>query len=149
MTELNLPKYNFKIRSQDGKKQIFDEVRKKYVALTPEEWVRQHFIQFLVNEKKYPASRMAIEYALQYNSLSRRGDIVIFSKEALPYLIVECKAPTVQLSQETFDQAARYNFNLKVNYLVITNGLRHLCCEMDYADNSYRFLPDIPVHTGS
>lgn len=147
MVALNLPRYNFKIKFQKNKQQIFDEVRKKYVVLTPEEWVRQHFIRFLIHEKKYPASRMAVEYALNYNTLSKRGDIVIFGKNALPHIIVECKAPAVQLSQEVFDQAARYNFILRVNYLIITNGLQHFCCEMDYEKNTFRFLPDLPVYT--
>ena len=144
MEILNLPSYSFKTRSLEGKLQIFDEIRKRYVALTPEEWVRQNFLKYLVEEKKYPASRMALEYALQYNGLSKRGDIVFFNKNAAPEIIVECKAPTVKITQDTFDQAARYNFILRVRYLVITNGLDHYCCEMNYSDNSYKFLPSIP-----
>lgn len=149
MQRLNLPEYSFKTKVVDGKTQVFDAIRKKYVVLTPEEWVRQNFLQYLVNEKKYPASRIALEYPLQYNALSKRGDIVIFSKNGLPEIIIECKAPSVKVSQDTFDQAARYNFVLKLRYLVVTNGLQHYCCEMDYEKESYTFLPDLPVHTGS
>ena len=148
MHKLNLPEYSFKTRSLNGKEQIFDAVRKKYVALTPEEWVRQNFIQYLVLEKKYPASRMALEYPLQYNTLSKRGDIVIFGKNGLPEILIECKAPSVKTSQDTFDQAARYNFILKLKYLVITNGLEHFCCAIDHQKSTYIFLPDIPEHTG-
>jgi hypothetical protein len=149
MQRLNLPEYSFKTKMVDGKTQIFDAFRKKYVVLTPEEWVRQNFLQYLVTEKKYPASRIALEYPLQYNTLSKRGDIVIFSRSGQPEIIIECKAPSVKVSQDTFDQAARYNFVLKLRYLVVTNGLQHYCCEMDYEKGTYVFLPDLPVHTGS
>jgi type I site-specific restriction endonuclease len=147
LIDLNLPKYNFKIKAGGKRQLIFDEVRRKFVALTPEEWVRQHFLRFLTDEKKYPASRMAVEFALTYNTLSKRGDIVFFGKSGSPELIVECKAPSVKISQDTFDQAARYNFILKVKHLIITNGLEHFCCEMDHAAASYKFLPDIPEYT--
>ena len=146
MVKLNLPSYNFRTRSTVGKHQIFDPIRKKFVTLTPEEWVRQHFLQFLINEKKYPASRMAVEFGLKYNSLKKRGDIVFFNKTGSPELIVECKAPKIKISQDTFDQAARYNFVLKVKYLVITNGMEHFCCLMENEAKTYQFLPDIPVH---
>lgn len=149
MVKLNLPEYSFKTRTHDGKQQIFDVIRKKHVALTPEEWVRQNFLQFLIIEKKYAASRIAVEFSLNYNSLSKRGDIVCFSKNGKPELIVECKAPSVKLTQDVFDQAARYNFVLRVKYLIITNGMEHFCCEMDYGTNTYKFMPDLPVHTGS
>jgi type I site-specific restriction endonuclease len=148
MIPLNLPPCEFRFKKENGKTFIFDTFRKKFILLTPEEWVRQHFLQFLVTEKKYPASRMALEYPLRYNTLSKRGDIVFFAKSGHPELIVECKAPSVKVTQDTFDQAARYNFVLKVRYLIITNGLAHFCCEMDYEKQSYAFLPDIPVHTG-
>ena len=143
---LNLPECDFRTRMVAGKQQIFDDIRKKFVALTPEEWVRQHFLQFLIKEKKYPASRMAVEFGLNYNSLKKRGDIVFFNKAGLPEMIVECKAPSIKISQDTFDQAARYNFVLKVKYLVITNGMEHFCCLMDNESKTYVYLPDIPVH---
>lgn len=144
MLDLNLPKYDFKVKSEGGKKQIFDSVRKQYVALTPEEWVRQHFIHFLHKEKRYPLSLMGVEYALQYNGMDKRADIICFKKDGKPSILVECKSTNVPISQKVFDQIARYNFNLKVPYLVVTNGLEHFCCEMNYAENSYRFLEEIP-----
>lgn len=145
MRELNLPPYPFKIRQAESKTQIFDPIRKKYLVLTPEEWVRQHFIQYLIHEKHYPASLIAVEIGLKYNSMQKRADIVVYDKQAKPYLMVECKAPEVQLSQDTFHQIAVYNMAFKVNFLIVTNGLEHYCCEMDYTTNTYRFLPEVPA----
>ena len=145
MLDLNLPKYDFKVKSEGGKKQIFDSVRKQFVALTPEEWVRQHFIQFLHQEKGFPLSLMGVEFPLQYNSMNKRADIICFQKEGKPMMLVECKSANVSISQKVFDQIARYNFDLRVQYLVVTNGLQHFCCEMNYKENSYRFLQEIPV----
>ena len=145
MHDLNLPKYDFKVKSFEGKKQIFDSVRKQFVTLTPEEWVRQHFIQFLHQEKGFPLSLMGVEFPLQYNSMNKRADIICFQKEGKPMMLVECKSANVSISQKVFDQIARYNFDLRVQYLVVTNGLQHFCCEMNYKENSYRFLQEIPV----
>ena len=145
MLDLNLPKYDFKVKSEEGKKQIFDSVRKQFVALTPEEWVRQHFIHFLHQEKGFPLALMGVEYPLQYNAMNKRADIICFQKEGKPMLLVECKSANVSISQKVFDQIARYNFDLRVPYLVVTNGLQHFCCEMNYEENSYRFLEEIPV----
>ena len=145
MHDLNLPKYDFKVKSFEGKKQIFDSVRKQFVTLTPEEWVRQHFIQFLHQEKGFPLSLMGVEFPLQYNSMNKRADIICFQKEGKPMLLVECKSANVSISQKVFDQIARYNFDLRVPYLVVTNGLQHFCCEINYEENSYRFLDEIPV----
>ena len=145
MHDLNLPKYDFKVKSFEGKKQIFDSVRKQFVTLTPEEWVRQHFIQFLHQEKGFPLSLMGVEFPLQYNSMNKRADIICFQKEGKPMMLVECKSANVSISQKVFDQIARYNFDLRVQYLVVTNGLQHFCCEMNYKENSYRFLREIPV----
>lgn len=144
MQELNLPKYQFKIKEAGGKIQIFDAFRKKYVVLTPEEWVRQNFLNYLVTEKKYAASLIALEAGLKYNELLKRADILIYDKQGNPFLLVECKAPEVKISQDTFDQVARYNMTFKVTYLVVTNGLDHFCCKMDYSNNSYQFLEEIP-----
>jgi len=144
MQELNLPKYPFKLRDVESKLQIFDSVRKKYLVLTPEEWVRQHFVQYLIQEKKYPASLIAIEIGLKYNQLQKRADILVYDNKGNPHLMVECKAPEVKISQETFHQIAVYNMAFKVNYLIVTNGMEHYCCEMDYTTNSYRFLPEVP-----
>jgi len=145
MHDLNLPKYDFKVKSFEGKKQIFDSVRKQFVTLTPEEWVRQHFIQFLHQEKGFPLSLMGVEFPLQYNSMNKRADIICFQKEGKPMMLVECKSANVSISQKVFDQIARYNYDLRVQYLVVTNGLQHFCCEMNYKENSYRFLQEIPV----
>ena len=145
MLDLNLPKYDFKVKSEEGKKQIFDSVRKQFVALTPEEWVRQHFIHFLHQEKGFPLALMGVEYPLQYNGMNKRADIICFQKEGKPMLLVECKSANVSISQKVFDQIARYNFDLRVPYLVVTNGLEHFCCEINYEENSYRFLEEIPA----
>jgi len=145
MLDLNLPKYDFKVKSEGGKKQIFDSVRKQFVALTPEEWVRQHFIHFLHQEKGFPLGLMGVEYPLQYNGMNKRADIICFQKEGKPMLLVECKSANVSISQKVFDQIARYNFDLRVPYLVVTNGLEHFCCEINYEENSYRFLEEIPA----
>jgi type I site-specific restriction endonuclease len=145
MQELNLPKYQFRFKEAAEKIHIFDAFRKKYVLLTPEEWVRQNFLQYLVTEKKYPLSLIAVEAGLKYNQMQKRADVLVYDKQGQPFLLVECKAPEVKISQDTFDQVARYNMIFKVNYLVVTNGLDHFCCKMDYSDNSYRFLAEIPA----
>jgi len=144
MQELNLPSYNFRLKKDDGQNRIFDEIRKKFVALTPEEWVRQHFIRFLIDKKSIPAGLMILEKQIIMNTMARRPDILIHNKQGEPILIVECKAPEVEVTQDAFDQIARYNSVLKVPYLIVTNGIRHYCCLMDYRDNTYRFLEDIP-----
>ncbi len=144
MQKLNLPTYNFRIKSNEKHTLIFDNLRKKYFVLTPEEWVRQHFVQFLVEQKKYPVSLIALEKQLLINNLKKRTDIVIFNKEGLPDIIVECKAPHIKITQDTFDQIARYNLKLKANYLVVTNGLEHYFCKMDLENESYVFLKEIP-----
>lgn len=144
MRELNLPSYQFRLKEENKLRFIFDEIRKKFVVLTPEEWVRQNFIRFLTIDKKYPASLMAIEVGLKYNQLQKRADVLFYNKQGQPHLMVECKAPDVKISQETFHQIAAYNMAFKVNYLVVTNGLDHFCCRMDYTTNSYEFLQMIP-----
>ena len=144
MQTLNLPVYPFKIRQNGSRTQIFDPIRKKYLVLSPEEWVRQHFLQYLVQDKKYPASLIGIETGLKYNQLLKRADILIYNTLGKPYLLVECKAPTVKVTQDAFDQLARYNMAFKVKYLVVTNGLRHFCCEMNYHTNAYSYLKEIP-----
>ena len=144
MQPLNLPTYKFKIKSNENKYSIFDIVRKKYVFLTPEEWVRQHFIHFLIEEKKYPISLIAVEKKVTINNLTKRTDILIFNAEGSPNIIVECKAPSIKLNQETFDQIARYNLKLNANYLIVTNGLEHFFCIMDTKNEQYIFLEDIP-----
>lgn len=144
MTALNLPSYNFTFKSSENKRLIFDQLRKKYVALTPEEWVRQHFVQYLLSEKKYPTSLVAIEKELRMNNLKKRTDILIFNKQGNPQIIVECKAPSVPITQATFDQIARYNLKLHASFLIVTNGLQHFYCQMDHKNQKYIFLKDIP-----
>ncbi|CAL2101819.1 Restriction endonuclease subunit R [Tenacibaculum sp. 190130A14a] len=146
MQKLNLPTYNFKLKSNENKTLIFDSLRKKYVVLTPEEWVRQHFVQFLIQEKKYPVSLIAIEKQLVINNLKKRTDIVIFSSKGTPNIIVECKAPHIKITQSTFDQIARYNLKLNATYLVVTNGLEHYFCVLDKENETYVFLKDIPSY---
>lgn len=144
MENLNLPTYSFKIKSDLQRKLIFDSIRKKYVVLTPEEWVRQNFIRFLVEEKDYPASLIAVEKKVDVNLLPQRSDIVLYNRNANPIMIVECKASKIKITQDVFNQIARYNMKLRVPFLVVTNGLRHFCCYMDYEKKSFKFLEDIP-----
>jgi type I site-specific restriction-modification system R (restriction) subunit len=144
MWQLNLPAYNFRIIKKNEKPFIFDDLRKKFLALTPEEWVRQHFIRFLINVKHYPASLIAIEKQLVINGLKKRCDAVVYSRNAEPLMIIEFKATTVSIAQQTFDQAAVYNSKLKVDYFIISNGLKHYCCRLDKNVLQYNFLDDIP-----
>lgn len=146
MQKLNLPSYQFKIKNSENTQLIFDIIRKKYVVLTPEEWVRQNFIHFLIQEKKYPISLIAIEKQFKINNLIKRFDILIFNKSGLPLIIVECKATSVKLTQETFDQIARYNLNYEADYLIVTNGLSHYTCSTDVKNKSYNFLTSIPEY---
>jgi hypothetical protein len=144
MIKLNLPTYNFKLKSKENKTLIFDKLRKKYMVLTPEEWVRQHYVYFLIEEKKYPTSLIAIEKQLTVNNLKKRSDILVFNKYGKPEIIVECKAPKIKITQDTFDQIARYNLKLQANYLIVTNGLEHFYCKMDFENETYIFLEEIP-----
>lgn len=144
MQELNLPFYEFKFKKENERLQIFDAIRKKYVVLTPEEWVRQNFMQYLIQEKQFPQSLMAVEAGLKINQQKKRTDLLVYDKSGLPFLMVECKAPEVKITQNTFDQIARYNIVFQVKYLVVTNGLEHYCCEMDYDKKSFVYLPEIP-----
>lgn len=144
MTTLNLPPFDAKIRQTDGRAQIFDILRRKYVALTPEEWVRQHFVNFLVDHKGYPKGLLANELELRIGEKRLRCDTVLYNKVLQPRMIIEYKAPTVTVTQKTFDQIAVYNLLLHVDYLVVSNGLHHYCCRMDYDNKKYLFLTDIP-----
>mgnify|MGYP000454050421 CR=1 FL=1 len=144
MQKLNLPSYTFKLKSNEKHTLIFDNLRKKYLVLTPEEWVRQHYVQYLVLEKKYPVSLIALEKQLTINNLKKRTDIVVYNKDGQPEIVVECKAPHIKISQDTFDQIARYNLQLKAKYLIVTNGLEHYYCSMDFENGNYQFLKEIP-----
>ncbi len=147
MLSLNLPKYETKICERDGKLQIFDPLRKCHVALTPEEWVRQHFVNFLIESRGFPAALMANEVAITINGMKRRCDTVVYDRQLKPRVIVEYKAPTVKITKEVFAQISRYNLTLKVDYLIVSNGLQHYCCRMDYPNNSYSFMQEIPEYT--
>lgn len=144
MPQLNLPNADLKIKLVEGTTQVFDAVRKKYLILTPEEWVRQHFIYFLNVEKKYPLGLMGVEKLVKYNNMLTRADIVLYTTQGRPNMIVECKSPKVKITQDTFNQIAKYNSQLKVQYLVVTNGIKHYCCEMKYDNNKIKFLEEIP-----
>lgn len=126
---------------------IFDIIRKKYVALTKEEWVRQHFIHYMIQEKGFPLSLISVERGLKLLKIQKRYDIVIFNNKGEPKLIVECKSPEISLSQDAFDQAARYNMGLKVDYMIISNGIDHYCCKINYENDDYTFLDDIPKYS--
>ena len=144
MLRLNLPNYDFKMKTEQGSRQIFDPVREKMVKLDPEEWVRQNLIQFLNKDKNYPISLMAVEKGLTVNKLSKRFDILCYNNDSKPLLLVECKAPSVKISQAAFDQISIYNLQFKVPFLLVSNGLEHYCCQLDYEKNSYSFLSEIP-----
>ena len=144
MLQLNLPQYSFRIKKQNEKLVIFDSQRKRYVALTPEEWVRQNFIRFLIEEKGYPAAYLAIEKQLNMNGMKKRCDAILYNEHALPFLIIELKAPNVAISQATFDQVAVYNAKLKVDFFIISNGIEHLCCKVNLETARYEFFPEIP-----
>lgn len=147
MLPLNLPRYDTKMCEQDGKPHILDPLRKCYVALTPEEWVRQHFVNFLCSFKGFPAALMANEVQIMLNGMKRRCDTVVYDKGLKPRAIIEYKAPTVKITKEVFAQISRYNLILKVDYLIISNGITHYCCKMDYEKNCYRFLQEIPEYS--
>lgn len=144
MYELNLPKYGIKIKNDKGHQSIFDVLRRKYVALTPEEWVRQHFVHFLIEHKGYPKALMANEIQLAIGNKKLRCDSVLYDRMLKPRMIIEYKAPTVNITQKVFDQITIYNMLLHVDYLVVSNGIKHYCCRMDYANQKYLFLEDIP-----
>ena len=144
MYELNLPKYGIKIKNDKGHQSIFDVLRRKYVALTPEEWVRQHFVHFLIEHKGYPKALMANEIQLAIGNKKLRCDSVLYDRMLKPRMIIEYKAPSVSITQKVFDQITIYNMLLHVDYLVVSNGIKHYCCRMDYANQKYLFLEDIP-----
>ncbi len=146
MLSLNLPSYEPKISEREGKRFIFDILRKKYIALTPEEWVRQNFVHFLINFKGFPKGLLANEITITLNNTIKRCDTVLYSRNMSAKLIVEYKAPHINITQAVFDQITRYNMVLKVDYLIVTNGINHYCCKMDYINNSYSFLKNIPSY---
>ena len=147
MQKLNFPAYSFRFKNSENKVSIFDEIRKKFILLTPEEWVRQHVVQFLLQDKKYPKSYINVEKLIKINDLSKRYDGVVFQPNGEIFLLIECKAPEVSISQQTFDQIARYNLVLKAKYLMVTNGLNHYFCQMDFENEKYVFLKELPEYS--
>ncbi|MDD2986824.1 type I restriction enzyme HsdR N-terminal domain-containing protein [Flavobacterium sp.] len=146
MQKLNFPEYSFRIKNSENKHYVFDEIRKKFIVLTPEEWVRIHVVRFLLEVKKYPKSWINVEKKIEINGLTKRYDVVVYQPDGSIFLLVECKQPKIEINQDTFDQIARYNMILKATYLMVTNGLNHYFCEIDSEKEQYVFLNDIPTY---
>ena len=147
MQKLNFPDYSFRFKNSENKIAAFDEIRKKFVILTPEEWVRLHTVQYLKIDKNYPIGLINVEKQVKIGKMLKRYDVVVFNSSGEVFLIVECKAPEVAITQSTFDQIARYNMKLKAQYLMVTNGLDHYYCQMDYQEEKYNFLRDLPSYS--
>ena len=147
MQALNLPKTDLKIITRDGKQQVFDILRRKYVALTPEEWVRQHFINYLIQHKGYPAECIGNEISITLNGTKKRCDSVVYGQNAQPAMIIEYKSPQVEISQQVFEQISRYNIKLRVKWLVVSNGLHHYCWWLNYESGTCQFVEDIPPYS--
>lgn len=143
---MNFPTYSFRFKNSENNVAIFDEIRKKFILLTPEEWVRQHTLHYLIQDKNYPKSHINVEKLIKINTLNKRYDIVVFQPNGEIFLLIECKAPEVAISQQTFDQIARYNLTLKAKYLMLTNGINHYFCQMDFENEKYIFLKDLPEY---
>jgi hypothetical protein len=143
---LNLPPFPFKIKDINGQLLLFDVIRKRDIIITPEEWVRQHFVQYLINQKKYPKTLIKLEGGHKLHGMPKRTDIVVFNQSGEKILLVECKAPSVTIDQKTFDQVARYNLVHKVKLLAVTNGLQHYYCSIDFEKNDYKFIPELPLY---
>ena len=146
MVKLNLPEYQYNVKKEEGKVWIFDIIRKRFIVLTPEEWVRQHFVNFLISVLNYPKALMKIETGLVYNKLNKRSDIIIHDRQGMPWMVIECKAPDQKLSQQTLEQVAMYNASFKAKYIAVTNGLTHLCCEIDWNERKTFALGDFPPY---
>jgi len=146
MQKLNFPAYTFRFKNSENKVAIFDDIRKKFILLTPEEWVRQHVVKFLLEEKKYPKAHINVEKVLKINGLTKRYDVAVFQPDGKIHLLVECKAPDVVITQNVFDQIARYNMTLDAGYLMVTNGLNHYFCQIDKEREQYVFLRDLPQY---
>lgn len=146
MQKLNFPEYSFRFKNSENKTAAFDEIRKKFILLTPEEWVRLHTVQYLIQQKGYPKTLINVEKQLKLGKMIKRYDIVVYKPNGEIYIIVECKAPEIKITQDTFDQIARYNMQLKADFLMVTNGLYHYYCNMDYNKEQYNFLAEIPIY---
>ncbi len=148
MTALNLPSYEAKVKKSEGKVLIFDGVRKKYVALTPEEWVRQHVVNFLIHHRFYPKSLFRVEGSLLYNKLQKRSDILIYDRAGKPWMLIECKSSEIKLSQRAFNQVAIYNMTIGAKYVAVSNGMVHYCCLAPGHGVTPEFLEEFPDFTG-
>ena len=146
MEKLSLPSFDFNIKESDGKTVIFDIIRKKYLVLTPEEWVRQHFVHYLINQLGYTKALISVEHGLKYNKLQKRTDIIVHDREAKPLVLVECKAPEHGLNQKVLEQAMMYNKTLKAEYIIVTNGLEHSCLKVDSIGRKIEFLSTLPFY---
>jgi hypothetical protein len=146
MQELNLPSYHIKTKQVGKHTEVFDFIRKSYVMLTPEEWVRQQFIHFLVHEKNYPAQLISIEKGIKVLGLQKRFDAVIADRSGQPAVLIEFKSPDVKITQKTFEQVSTYNLQLKVRFLMVSNGLKHYCCKVDFEKRAFEFLTNIPEY---
>lgn len=144
MQKLQFPSYSFRFKNSENKIAIFDEIRKKFILLTPEEWVRQHVVHYLLQDKNYPKSYINVEKLIKVNDLNKRYDIVVYQPNGELFLLIECKAPEVKISQQTFDQIARYNLVLNAKYLMVSNGLNHYFCKIDFENEKYVFLEELP-----
>jgi len=144
MQKLNFPSFMFRFKNSENKVAIFDEIRKKFIILTPEEWVRQHVVHYLLQDKKYPKSYINVEKIIKINNLNKRYDIVVYQPNGEVFLLIECKAPEITINQQTFDQIARYNLVLNAKYLMVSNGLNHYFCKMDFENQKYIFLKELP-----
>ncbi|MEB8328969.1 type I restriction enzyme HsdR N-terminal domain-containing protein [Flavobacteriaceae bacterium KMM 6897] len=144
MQPLNFPAYDFRFKNSENKVQIFDVIRKKFVVLQPEEWVRQHVVHHLMTDKSYPQSLINVEKQVKLHSMIKRYDVVVYNSDGTIEILVECKAPEIKITQTVFDQIARYNMQLKANYLMVTNGQDHYYCKMDLPEEKYTFLQHIP-----
>jgi predicted type IV restriction endonuclease len=145
MNRLNLPAFDYKLKKEAGKHFILDLIRRKYVTLTPEEWVRQHFVHHLINDLKYPKSLYKVESGLKFNNLQKRSDILIHNREGKAWMLVECKSPDIKLTQKAFNQIAVYNMTIGAQYLAVTNGMVHFCCRAKTFKTEAEFLPDFPA----
>ncbi|HPT14189.1 MAG TPA: type I restriction enzyme HsdR N-terminal domain-containing protein [Bacteroidales bacterium] len=145
MQILNFPPLEITMRQHNNRHEIYDPVRKRYFVLTPEEWVRQHVIAYLLLEKQVPINLIAVEKTLKINNLTKRFDVVVFNRNARPLMLIECKAPGIRVSESVFDQAARYNMSLKAGLFLITNGIEHYCCRIDFENSLYVFMNEIPL----
>jgi predicted type IV restriction endonuclease len=147
MMPLRLPSGNFRVKSTEKGRLIFDPIRKKFVHCTPEEWVRQHVISFLLSQKRVPHNLINVEKQLLIAGTKKRYDILVYNTDGSIYALIECKAPSVSITQTVFDQIARYNLAVDAHYLMLTNGLEHYFCTMNYADQCYEFITDLPAYT--